>query len=190
MLQTISYFFTIRADIFFYNIAVSLTFVIITAIIQPYKKRQDNVITILCISNIILIHLISICHLYYRETQVDKNLQPLLWLQLVLVLLPFALFVVFVGWRSWRKFKAFWLQEPLYTRVNTDDRDELNDFPRRVLEDSDEENTSNIGSVSPRLESAYGSASHKGSSQTGSKEDYTSGGGGGSLLTGNTTDNL
>ena len=182
--------FTIRADLFFYNIAISVIFVVITAILQPYKKDQDNVITILCISNIILIHLNSICHLYYGETQVDKNLQPLLWLQLVLVLLPFAFFVVFVGWRSWKKFKAFWLQEPLYTRINTDDRDELDDFPRRVLEDSDEENASNIGSASPCLESAYGSASPKGSSQTGSKEDYTASRGGGScLLTGNTTDN-
>ena len=34
---------TIRADIFFYNIAVSVMFVIITAVLQPYKKHRDNV---------------------------------------------------------------------------------------------------------------------------------------------------
>ena len=154
---------------------------------SPSKILGYTVITIFCISNIILIHLISICHLYYSETQVDKNLQPLLWLQLVLVLLPFAFFVIFMGWRSMRKFKAFWLQEPLYARLSTDDQDELYDFPRRALEDSDDENTSNIGSASPRLESAYGSASPKGSSQA---ADNSSGGGGGSsLLTANTTDN-
>ena len=101
-----------------------------------------------------------------------------------------CIFITFVGWRSWRKFKAFWEQEPLYTRVNTDDRDELDDFPRRALEDSDEENTSNIGSASPRLESAYGSSSLKGTSQTDNKEDHAAGSSGGScLLTGNTTDN-
>ena len=182
--------FTIRADIYFYNTALSVIFVIITAVFQPYKRHQDNVITILCISNIILINLISICHLFYNETQVDKNLQPLLWCQLALALLPFVSFVVFVGWRSWRKLQAFWKQEPLYTPVNTDERDELDDFPRRVLEDSDDENTSNVGSASPRLESAYGSASPKGSSQTGSKEDHAAGSSSGSsLLTGKTTAN-
>ena len=182
--------FTIRADIYFYNTALSVMFIIITAVFQPYKKHQDNVITILCISNIILINLISIYHLFYNETLVDTNLQPLLWSQLALVLLPFAFFVVFVGWRSWRKLKAFWRQEPLYTPVNTDERDELDDFPRRVLEDSDDENTSNVGSASPRLESAYGSVSPKGSSQTGSKEDHAAGSSSGSsLLTGKTTAN-
>ena len=82
--------FTIRADVYFYNISLSVIFVIITASIQPYKKHHDNIITILCISNIILINLITVCHLYYSETQVNTNLQPVLWLQLVLVSLPFA----------------------------------------------------------------------------------------------------
>ena len=181
---------TIRAELYFYNIAITVIFVIITATIQPYKKHKDNVVTILCISNIILIHLISICNLYYSETQVDINLQPLLWLQLVLVLLPFAFFAVFVGWRSWRKFKAFYIQEPLYTRINTDDRDELDDFPRRALEDSAEENINNDRSTSPRLDSAYGNTNPKGSSQMGSKENYSCGRDGNSgMLAGNTTDN-
>ena len=182
--------FTIRANIFFYNIAVSVIFVIITATIQPYKKHRDNVTTILCISNIILIQLISICHLYYSETQVDINLQPLLWLQLVLVLLPFAFFVVFVGWRSWRKFKAFYKEEPLYTPINTNNRGELDDFPKRALEDSGEENIDDDRSTSPRLDSAYGSTNRKGSSQMGSKENYSGGGDGNScMLTGNSIDN-
>ena len=146
--------FTIRVEVFFYNAAVSVIFVIITAIIQPYKKYQDNVITILCISNIILINIISICHLYYNETQTNKNLQPLLWLQLVLVLLPFTCFVVFMGWRSWKKFKAFLRHEPLYALVNTDDKSELDDFPTRALEDSNKDNTSNVESTCSLLESA------------------------------------
>ena len=79
----------------------------------------------------------------------------------------------------------------MYTPVNTDERDELDDFPRRVLEESDDENTSNVASASPRLESAYGSASLKGSSQTSSKEDHTGGRSSSSsyLLTGKTTAN-
>lgn len=125
-------------------------FVNITAIVQPYKKQRDNIITILCISNIILINLISICHLYFNKTQSNKNLQLLLWLQLFLVLLPFAFYVVFVGRRSWNKFKAFWKQQPMYTSLNTTDVDELDDFPTRALEYSNEQSTS---SASPHLKS-------------------------------------
>ena len=100
-----------------------------------------------------------------------------------------CIFVVFVSWRSWRKFKAFWRQEPLYAPINRDDRDELDDFPRRVLEDSDADSASNIGSASPRLESAYGTFSPQGSSQTSNKGNHAAGdSGGGSLLSGNTTD--
>jgi len=182
--------FTIRAEIFFYNIAVSVVFVIITAIVQPYKRHRDNIITILCVSNIILITLISICHLYYTETHSNKNLQPLLWLQLFLALLPFAFFVVFMCWRSWRKFEAFWKQEPLYTPVSTDDTEELDDFPARTLLDSaqfnDARSISTNRSASPRLESASGCSSNKGSSQTGSREGGCIAS---SVLTGNTTDN-
>ena len=172
------YSFAIRADIFFYGTAFSMIFVIITAIMQPYKKNQDNIITILCISNIIFINLISIYHLYCNKTQIAIKLQPLLWLQLVLVLLPFALFVVFVGWRSWKKFKAFWKQEPLYTYVmiNTDDNDELDDFPTRAVEDSDEESISNIRSASPHVKNTARSSNVKESSQTGSKGGITDGG--------------
>ena len=96
-----------------------------------------------------------------------------------------CIFVVFVGWR---KLKAFWKQEPLYTPINTD---ELDDFPRWVLEDSDNENTSNVGSASPRLESTYGNASPKGLSQTNSKEGHAAAGSssGNCLLTGKTTVN-
>ena len=165
------YSFAIRADIFFYSTAFSMIFVIITAIIQPYKKNQDNIITILCISNVIFINLISIYHLYCNKTQSG---QPLLWLQLVLVLLPFALFVIFVCWRSWRKFKAFWKQEPLYSYVmiNTDDNDELEDFPTRAVEESIEECTSNTGSPSRHVKNTARSSNVKELSQAGTKKGY------------------
>ena len=111
----------------------------------------------------------------YNTKQNEIHLQPFLWVQLVLVLLPFALFVVFVGWRSWRKFKAFWKQEPLYTYVmiNTDDNDELDDFPTRAVEDSIKENTSNIGSASPHL----GNTSNAKASSIGTKGGYIVDGG-------------
>ena len=168
------YSLAIRADIFFYSTAFSMIFVIITAIIQPYKKNQDNVITILCISNVIFINLISIYHLYYNKTQNGIKLQISLWLQLVLVLLPFVLFVVFVCWRSWRKFKAFWRQEPLYSYVmiSTDDNDELEDFPTRAVEESSEEYTIDTGSASCHVKNTAKSSKVKNSSQTDSKGGY------------------
>ena len=184
------YSFTVRTEIYFYSTAVSVIFVIMTDIIQPYKKHRDNVITILCISNIILINLISICHLYYSETQVSKNTQPLLWLQIVLILLPFVFFVVFVVWRSWRKFKGFWWQEPLYAPIYVND-DNILGFPRRVLEDSesDKENTNNRSPL-PCLQSASGSSSLKGLSHTGSSEvNNVTSSSGSFLMTDNTTDN-
>ena len=166
--------FAIRTELYFYGTAVSLGFLVITAIVQPYKKYRDNAITILCIFNIVLINLITLCHLYYTETQVNKNLEPLLWLQLVLVLLPFAFFVAFAGLRKWKKIKAFWRQEPLYKPVDTDDNKELEGFPARELHDdliqfTDSASDSGFASTTPRLVSASGSSGAKGSSQTGSK---------------------
>ena len=77
----------------------------------------------------------------------------------------------------------------MYAPINRDDRDELDDFPRRALEDSDADSAHNIGSASPCLESTYGTISLKGSFQTSNKENHAAGdSGGGSLLTGNTTD--
>ena len=68
------YSFSMRANFFFHSTALSITFLIMTAMIQPYKKNRDNVITILCISNIIFINLISIYHLYFNKSQIGINL--------------------------------------------------------------------------------------------------------------------
>ena len=127
--------FTIQADIIFYNTVVSLLLMAITAIVQPYKKPRDNTVTILCISNIIFINLLSFYNLYYTETQSNHNLQPLLWLQLVMVLLPLVFFVVFMVKRSWHKLRGCWNKQNLYNRVPQNDTDELS-FPVRAFEDS------------------------------------------------------
>ena len=157
------YSFAMRATFFFYSTALSITFLIMTAMIQPYKKTQDNVITILCISNIIFINLISIYHLYFNKSQIGINLQPVLWIQLILVLLPFAFFMVFVTLRSWKKFRAAWKQEPMYSYVmiSTEDNDELYDFPTRAVEGSTEIGINNSGYGSPRLKNAARSSSVK-----------------------------
>ena len=108
---------TIRVRTFFYNAVISVIFVIITATVQPYKKRRDNIVTILCISNIVLINLASIYLLYYSQAVTDENYnkQPLLILQLILVLLPFGYFVLFAISRSWKKLKACWRHERIPT---------------------------------------------------------------------------
>ena len=126
--------FTIRTDIFFYNTAISLVFIIVTAIFQPYKRHRDNIVTILCISNIVFINVLSICTLYYSDTQSNRNLQPLLWFQLIMVLLPLVFFVVFMMLRTWQKLKAYWKKEPLYVAVPRNDNELC--FPVRALEDS------------------------------------------------------
>jgi len=188
------YSFTIRETIFFYGAAVSLVFVIITALVHPYKKPLDNTVTILCVSNIVFINLISIYHLYYCETiQNDSNIQELLWLQLILVLLPFVFFVLYMIWKSWRKLKGCWKQEPLYTRapVNDELSDELNDFPARMFENSQQFHSSRndyVGAASPLMGSAAGSG-HKGTTQSSSGQTPNSNyGSGGQTILGNTSD--
>ena len=110
--------FTIREETFYYNTVISVIFVIITATVRPYKKQRHNNVTILCVSNIVLINLISIYLLYYSDTNPGSHyssMQSLLVLQLVLVLLPFLYFMVFAIWRSWNKLKAWWNHDPVGT---------------------------------------------------------------------------
>ncbi|XP_065912578.1 uncharacterized protein [Dysidea avara] len=193
------YSFTIRETIFFYSAAISLVFVIITALVHPYKKPRDNIVTILCVSNIVFINLISIYHLYHSETlQNDRDIQVLLWLQLILVLLPFVFFVLYMIWKSWKKLKAYWKQEPLYSRVPVSD--ELDVFPARMLENSlqfDPSRNDNVGAASPLIGSAaasplIGSAAgsgHKSTTQSSSGQGQNSNSGsGGQTILGNTSD--
>ena len=131
--------FTIQVDMVFYHITISILFIIITAVLQPYKKHRDNVVTVLCISNILFINILTFCNLYYTETQSNRDLQPWLWFQLVMILLPFMFFVAFMMQRSWRKLKGCWNQEALYNPLSQNPN-ELN-FPIRALEDSATSNT-------------------------------------------------
>ena len=147
--------FTIQVDMLFYHITISILFIIITAIFQPYKKHRDNVVTVLCISNILFIDVISFCNLYHTETQSNHNLQPWLWFQLVMMLLPFVFFVAFMMQRSWRKLKGFWNQEALYNRLSRN-TNELN-FPTRALDDSTNEYSDNGHRASPQSHNATGS---------------------------------
>jgi len=112
--------FTIREETFFYNTVISVIFVIIIVIVQPYKKPLDNIVIMLSISNIILINLISMYLLYYSDTDPDNDYNSrkiLLVLQLILVLLPFLYFMIFAVWGLQKKFKAWWNHEPVYSEL-------------------------------------------------------------------------
>jgi len=112
--------FTIREETFFYNTATSVIFVIIVATVRPYTESRDNIVTILCVSNIVLINLISMYLLYYSDTDPDNDYnsrQKLLVLQLILVLLPFLYFRFFTIWGSVKKFKAWWKHEPVHSEL-------------------------------------------------------------------------
>ena len=122
--------FTTRPDSLFYVTGISLFLIVMTAIFQPYKKHHDNVMTILCISNI------SFCNLYYVETQSNSDQQPWSWLQLAIVLWPLVFFIVYMMWRSWKKLKDCWNQKPLaidqYNPIPENEDDELNIPPRAL----------------------------------------------------------
>ena len=90
--------FTIQADAIFYKTVVSLIFIIITAILMPYKDHQHNIVTILCISITLFLitFLVFLIFITPAEIHNNRDLQPWLWLQLVMVLLPLVFFVIFV----------------------------------------------------------------------------------------------
>ena len=150
--------FTIQVDMLFYHITISLLFIIMTVIFQPYKKHRDNVVTVLCISNILFINVLSLCNLYYTDTQSNRDLQPWLWFQLVMMLLPFVFFVAFMVQRSRRKLKGFWYQEALYNSLSQNTEMA---FPTEQLEDSTMSNINeyndNDHHASPQSHSATGS---------------------------------
>ena len=147
--------FTVQAETIFYHLTMSILLIIITAILQPYEKTRDNIVTILSISNILFINVLKFCILYWTDTQSNRDLQPWLWLQVVMILLPFIFFVVFSVQRSWLRLYAFWKQMPLNNHPT--ENDELK-FPVRALEDSTMSNTyeysSNARYSSPQLSSA------------------------------------
>ena len=93
--------FTIKARLIFLTTVITLVFLVITAILQPYKNPIENAVAILCFSNIVLINLLSFSNLHYFETQSNHDLRPCLWVQLVLVLLPFIGFVIGFIIKKW-----------------------------------------------------------------------------------------
>ena len=144
--------FTVQVETIFYNLTMSILLIIITAILQPYEKPRDNIVTILSISNILFINVLKFCFLYWTDMQSNRDLQPWLWLQVFMILLPFIFFVAFSVQRSWLRLKAFWKQIPLDSHPT--ENDELN-FPVRALEDSTMSNTCDYnGYTSPQLSSA------------------------------------
>ena len=133
--------FTIEAESIFWITIITLAFVIITAILRPYKKWKENVVAVLCFSNIVFINLLSFSNLHYSETQSNKNLQPYLWIQLILVLLPLVGFII--G-------KIFSLREKIQARRNRcttffqNDNDESNNLGS---DDDDHSSTDSQGAT-------------------------------------------
>jgi len=101
-------------------------------------------------------------------------------------LLPFVFFVMYMVWKSRKKLKAFWQQEPLYSRIPVND--ELNDFPARMIENNLQFENDDVGAASPPISNAATSA-HKSTTQSSSGQGQDSNyGSGGQIVLGDTSD--
>ena len=119
ILVVLVFCFTIEAQSIFLIAVITLVFLVITAILQPYKNWIKNDVAILCFSNIVLINLLSFINLHYSETQSNSVFRQLyLWIQLILVLLPFIGFVIgLIIKRVWPR--SSWLRQACENRFPT-----------------------------------------------------------------------
>ena len=120
ILVVLVFCFTIEGQSIFLIAVITLIFLVITAIMQPYKNWIKNDVAILCFSNIVLINLLSFINLHYSETQSNSIFRlPYLWIQLVLVLLPFIGFVIgfIIKWVIWPR--SQWLKQACERRFPT-----------------------------------------------------------------------
>ena len=126
----LTYAFTKEANLYYFNITASLTFMFIIAVVKPYQKERNNTILLLTILNITFINLISLYN-YYEQMVPDI----LLWFQILLVVCPFLLFTVYILIKVLNKLFAYYKGSPpdnLYVNLFQDNHEE-SDFPAREI---------------------------------------------------------
>ena len=139
--------YSIRSDTYFWNIMVSLVFLVVVGVAQPFKKSRDNIVMLLSVINIIMISMLNIYLLdhYHGTKKSNYNLHALQWWQLGLVLLPFIFFTFYATWKAMKKIQAWRKGLPpkgLYTNYNgghdhTLAENSLLDFPAQLWDESE-----------------------------------------------------
>ena len=139
--------YSVRRDTYFWNIVVSLVFLVIIGVAQPFKKSRDNTVMSLSVANIIMISVLNIYLLdHYHDTKDSKyNPHALQWWQLGLVLLPLIFITFYATWKAMKKIQA-WRKglppEGLYVNYSSSHGnkpavDPLLDFPAQIWDESE-----------------------------------------------------
>ena len=139
--------YTVQNDTYFWNIVVSVVFLVIIGVAQPFKKSRDNTVMSLSIINIIMI---SVLNIYLLDHYYSTNYHPraLQWWQLGLVVLPLIFITFYTTWKAMKKIQA-WRKglppEGLYVNYsgsydNTPAADPLLNFPAQIWDEGENMN--------------------------------------------------
>lgn len=142
--------YSVQSDTYFWNIVVSVVFLVIVGVAQPFKKSRDNTVMLLSIANIIMISVLNIYLLdhYHGNRESSYNPYALQWWQLVLVILPLFFIIFYATWKALKKVQA-WKKglppEGLYvnfssTYEDAPPADPLLNFPAQIWDESENMN--------------------------------------------------
>ena len=138
--------YSVQSDTYFWNITISLAFLVIVGVTQPFKKSRDNSVMLLSVANIIMISVLNIYLLDHYHGDRGSSYDPtvLQWWQLVLVVLPLIFITFYVLWKAKKKVQA-WKRgvpaEGLYVNFcssydGTPAEDPLLNFPAQIWDES------------------------------------------------------
>ena len=137
--------YSVQRDTYFWNIVVSVVFLVIIGVVQPFKKSLNNTVMSLSVVNIIMISMMNIYLLdHYHELKLKSDYK-IQWWQLRLVVLPLIFITFYVIWKAMKKIQAWRKGLPpkgLYVNYsnshdNTPRTDPLLSFPAQVWDGSE-----------------------------------------------------
>ena len=146
--------FSAQSDTYFLNIVISVSFLVLVGIAQPFKKSRDNSVMLLSIANIILISVINIYlldHDHGARSRQDYDPRALQWWQLILAMLPLLFIILYFLWTIRKKVQAWKRRFPpegLYVNFsstyNERNEDPLLNFPAQIWDDDDAQRDDNL----------------------------------------------
>ena len=139
--------FSAQSDTYFLNIVISVAFLVLIGIAQPFKKSRDNSVMLLSIANIILISVINIYlldHDHGAHSRQDYDPDALQWWQLILAMLPLLFIILYFLWTVRKKVWAWKRRVPpegLYVNYSSTyeekQEDPLLNFPAQIWDEDD-----------------------------------------------------
>ena len=146
--------FSAQSNTYFWNIVISVAFLVLIGIAQPFKKSRDNSVMLLSVANIVLISVINIYlldHDHGAHSRQDYDPDDLQWWQLILAMLPLLFIILYFLWNVKKKVQAWKRRVPpegLYVNFSGtyDERpeDPLLNFPAQIWDEDDPTSDDNL----------------------------------------------